>query len=164
MNKMDTILFTLLCCLVVILVAFSNVFKEETFQSHNSSIAHLVESELDPNKVMDAIGIPFAILKTNSFGKKTLHKFYCISTSERLEDQRVRNLSDALIKEIISAKPESFHTLTFHFILGEELKKTVESSSCYARVSFLPHGKWEKAGRVPIDDYKDYSLICSFPE
>ena len=61
-------------------------------------------------------------------------------------------------------KPKSYHSLTIHFFLEDELTESLESSKSLACVNFLPEGDWLKVGRVPINDYKSYNLVCTFLE
>ncbi len=103
-------------------------------------------------------GVQFKILKTKAIGDMPLHKFYWVSLKKKVSSQKVKDLADSIIKEIIAGKPKTYHSFTIHFFWEDELGERVEKSKSFARANFLPEGDWAKVGRVPIDDYKDYKL------
>ncbi len=126
--------------------------------------AQLPETEIDIQKIENLTGVQFKILKTETIGYMPLHRFYWVCLPKRVSNQKVNELADSIIKEIITKKPSTYHSFTVHFFWEDELGECVEKSKSFARANFLPEGDWTKVGRVPLDDYKDYALSCTFLE
>jgi len=150
-----------------IVLAFIILFlscKKEPEKEPELEIPPLVGAEIDAQKIENAIGCKFKILKTETIGYMPLHKFYWVCLKKGLNNEKVEALTDAIIKETITRKPKTFHSFTIHFFWEDELVESIENSRCFARANFLPEGSWLKVGRVPIDDYKSYKLTCTFLE
>jgi hypothetical protein len=162
MKKINRISIAVISCLLFVVAYILICCKVDAPRDMDDKISKSTISDIDPQKVMNITGIPFSIQKSKSFGLRALHKFYWISTSDRLREKDVTNLAETIIKEIILLKSESFHSFTIHFIWQEDLDETVEKSKCYARAYYLPDGEWEKVGRVPLDEYRDYKWQYSF--
>ncbi len=160
MKKVGTI-FVLISFTFII---FSLSCKKEPSEKSLLQTTPLVGAEIDTQKIINLTGIQFKILKTETIGYRPLHRFYWICLPKKVNSQKVNELSDAIIKEIIVRKPKTYHSVTIHFFLEDELAECVESSKSFARANFLPEGDWTKVGRVSIDDYKSYRIICTILE
>ena len=160
MKKVGDILFLISFTFII----FSLSCKKEPSEKSMLQTAQLVGIEIDIQKIENLTDVQFKILKTEIIGYIPLHKFYWVCLKKKVNSQRVEELADSIIKEIIIKKPKTYHSFTIHFFLEDELGASVEKSRCFARANFLPQGGWVKVGRVPIDDYKDYALTCTFLE
>ena len=145
-------------------ITFSLSCNKELEKEAIFKAIQLVGAEIDTQKIENLTGIQFKILKTETIGYDPLHRFYWVCLLKEVNSQKVNELSDAIIKEIIVRKPKTYHSFTVHLFLEDELGASVERSRCFARANFLPQGGWVKVGRVPIDDYKDYALTYTFLE
>ena len=157
MKKVGTI-FVLISFTFII---FSLSCKKEPSEKPSLERAPLAGVEIDIQKIENLTGIQFRVLKTETVGYMPLHKFYWICLPKKVNSQKVKELSDAITKEIIAKKPKTYHSFTIHFFLEDELAESAKSSKSFARSNFLPEGSWLKVGRVPIDDYKSYKLVCT---
>ncbi len=157
MNKMGTI-FVLISFTFII---FSLSCKKEPSEKPTMEIAPLVGAEFDIQKIINLTGVQFKVLKTETVGYMPLHRFYWVCLPKKANSQKVKELSDAITKEIIAKKPRTYHSFTIHFFWEDELADCVERSKSFARANFLPEGSWLKVGRAPIDDYKDYKLTLT---
>ena len=113
-----------------------------------------VESEIDAAKVSSDTGVKVTILKAESIGVATVHRFYWIRVEGRPSREKLLETSKAVIDQVIAAKPATYHAFTLHFISSMDMKAS------YAKTTFLPEGDWQKVGRVPIDGYGAYELSC----
>ena len=145
-------------------IIFSLSCKNESSGKSILETAQFAGIEIDPQKIESLTCVQFKILKTETVGYIPLHKFYWVCLKKKVNNQRVKELADSIIKEIIAKKTKTYHSFTVHFFLEDELGASVESSRCFASANFLPQGGWVKVGRVLIDDYKDYSLTYTFLE
>lgn len=145
-------------------IIFSLSCKKEPSEKPILEMAPLAEVEIDIQKIENLTGVQFKILKTETIGYEPLHRFYWICLPKKVNSQKVNELSDAIIKEIIARKPKTYHSVTIHFFLEDELAECVESSKSFARANFLPEGEWVKVGRSSIDGYKSYRIVCTFLE
>ena len=148
----------------VFLLLFNINCKKGPQEKTDLELAPLVGSEIDTQKIEDTTGINFKVLKTETIGYMPLHKFYWISLKEKADSQQLDNLSSAIIREIISLKPNTYHSFKIHFFIENELTESVESSEPFAEATFLPEGSWLKVGRIPIDGYEGYVLTCTMLE
>ncbi len=145
-------------------ITFSLSCNKELEKEAIFKAIQLVGAEIDTQKIINLTGIQFKILKTETIGYEPLHRFYWVCLPKKVNSQKVNELSDAIIKEIIARKPKTYHSVTIHFFLEDELTERVESSKSFARANFLPEGEWVKVGRASIDDYKSYRIICTILE
>ncbi len=145
-------------------ITFSLSCKKEPSEKSLLQTAPLVEAEIDTQKIINLTGIQFKILKTKTIGYRPLHRFYWICLPKKVNSQKVNELSDSIIKEIIAEKPRTYHSFTIHFFWEDELGECVEKSKSFARANFLPEGEWVMVGRASIDDYKSYRIICTILE
>jgi len=160
MKKVVAILFLISFTFII----FSLSCKKEPSEKSMLQTVQLAGVEIDIQKIENLTDVQFKILKIETIGYIPLHKFYWVCLKKKVNNQRVKELADSIIKEIIIKKPKTYHSFTIHFFLEDELGASVESSRCFASANFLPQGGWVKVGRVPIDDYKDYSLTYTFLE
>ena len=144
-------------------ITFSVSCKKEPEKSILQT-AQLPAVEIDIRKIENLTGIQFKILKTETIGYMPLHRFYWVCLPKKVNSQKVNELSDAIIKEIIAEKPRTYHSFTIHFFWEDELADCVESSKSFARANFLPEGEWVKVGRASIDDYKSYRIVSTILE
>ncbi len=119
---------------------------------------------VDVDKIQKELNLKFKILKTDVIGYMPIHRFYWVSLAEKVPREKVELLAHRLIEETIAKQPKTFHSFTIHFFWEQDLKDRVELSPSFARATFLPSGDWQKVGRVPIEDYKDYKLTVIFVE
>jgi hypothetical protein len=153
MKKVGTILFLISFTFII----FSLSCKKSS-EKPMLLAAQLPETEIDIQKIENLTGVQFKILKTKTVGYMPLHRFYWICLPKRVSSQKVNELADSIIKEIITKKPNTYHSFTVHLFWEDELGECVEKSKSFARANFLPEGDWTKVGRVPLDDYEDYAL------
>jgi hypothetical protein len=138
--------------------------KKEPSENATLETAQSVESKIDTQKIEDLTDVQFKVLKTKTIGYMPLNRFYWVCLPEKVNRQKVKKLADSIIKEIIAEKPRTYHSFTVHFFWRDELGESGEESKSFACANFLPGGDWTKVGRVPIADYKDYKLTCTFLE
>jgi hypothetical protein len=119
-------------------------------------------SDIDVKKVSAASGIPFKIIKTEDIGFSPKQRFFWVLTKETPVVQKTEELASAIIKETINLKPQTYHGFTIHFIDEAGFAGTPENSKCFAKATYFPEGSIEKIGRVLIDEYKEYKLVCTF--
>jgi len=160
MKKVGTILLHLSFTFII----FSLSCKKEPSENPLLQTAQFVGVEIDVQKIENLRGVQFKILKTETIGYMPLHKFYWVCLKKKVNNQRVEELADSIIKETIAKKPKTYHSFTIHFFWEDELAASIERSRSFARANFLPEGDWTKVGRVLLDDYKDYELTCTFLE
>jgi hypothetical protein len=145
-------------------ITFSLSCKKELEKEAIFKAIQLVGAEIDTEKIISLTDVQFKILKTETIGYDPLHRFYWICLPKKVNSQKVKELSDAITKEIIAKKPKTYHSFTIHFFLEDELAECVEKSKSFARANFLPEGGWVKVGRVSIDDYQSYRTVCTILE
>jgi len=102
--------------------------------------APLAGAEIDIQKIENLTDVQFKILKTETIGYMPLNKFYWICLPKKVNSQKVKELADSIIKEIIAEKPKTYHSFTVHFFWENELGECVEKSKSFARAYFLPEG------------------------
>jgi hypothetical protein len=83
---------------------------------------------------------------------------------EKIPQEDVETLADAIIKHVIDEKPSTYHSFTIHFFCRKNIQSSLEDSQRLAYASFLPDGTWLNVGRVPIDGYDRYRLVCTYLE
>lgn len=131
--------------------------KEAVFK-----IQPVTDPEVNVEKIEENVGCSFNLIKTDSIGHTTSHKFLWICLDDELDTVRLENLSHAIIKDIYTVRPGRYHSFTIHFFKTEDLCHTIEDSNPFAKIEFLPEGKWSYVGRRPINEYKDYLLVSSW--
>jgi len=146
------------------LIIFSLSCKKAPSEKTILETAQLAGIEIDVQKIENLTGVQFKILKTVTIGYRPLHRFYWVCLPKKESGQKVKELADSIIKEIIAKKPKTYHSFTVHFFYEDELDESVEKSESFARANFLPEGDFTKVGRVPLSDYEDYKLTCTFLE
>lgn len=119
---------------------------------------------LNGDKIQEELSIAFKIIKTETLGYATLHKFYWVSLAEKVPAEKIEILARRLIEETIARQPAAFHSFTLHFFWERELGDRPETSPAFARATYLPFGDWQQVGRVPIDNYKNYQLTIAYIE
>ena len=164
MNKNILNLKIILSFLILTIILILSSCKKNPAEETTLETPPLVGAEVDVKKIESQTGISFNILKTESIGYMPLHKFYWVCLKDKINKQRLETLAEAIIKETIVLKPNTYHSFTIHFFWENDLRETIGKSPCFARATFLPEGNWQKVGRVPLDDYKNYKLTCTFLE
>ena len=149
---------TILSLIIYIFIIFGLSCKKESSEKTMLQTTPLIRAEIDIEKIENLTGVQFKILKTEALGYMPLYKFYWICLEEKVNNQKVKELADAIIKATIAKKPKTYHSFTIHFFWENELADCVEKSKSFTRANFLPEGSWLKVGRASIDDYKDYRL------
>jgi hypothetical protein len=123
-----------------------------------------VISEINEALVSAASGVTIKVLKTETIGISPINRFYWIQVDGRPTKQKLLEISKIALDQIIAAKPNLYHSFTFHFISSEDIRPGGEMRECYAKATFLPEGDWQKVGRIPIDGYSAYKLDCIIGE
>jgi hypothetical protein len=136
--------------------------KNEDAQKTSFEAVPQGPSDIDVKKVIAASGIPFKIIKREDIGFFPKQKFFWVLTKETPAVQKTEELASAIIKETINLKPQTYHGFTIHFIDEASFAGTPENSKCFAKATYFPEGSIEKIGRMPIDEYKEYKLVCTF--
>ncbi|MHB8055378.1 MAG: hypothetical protein ACYDH3_09035 [Candidatus Aminicenantales bacterium] len=121
-------------------------------------------SEIDEALVSASSGVNIKVMKTETIGISPINRFYWIVVDGRPGKEKLLDISKIALDQIIAAKPNLYHSFTFHFGSSEDMKDGLEPNKCYALASFLPDGDWQKVGRVPIDHYGSYKLDCTMGE
>ncbi|MCX6566561.1 MAG: hypothetical protein NTW38_09120 [Candidatus Aminicenantes bacterium] len=129
-----------------------------------STVAVAVISEIDETLVSTASGVKIKVLKTETIGISPINRFYWLRVEGRPVKEKLLEISKIALDQIIAAKPNLYHSFTFHLISSVDAQPGVEIKKCYAKVTFLPEGDWQKVGRVPIDGYGAYKLNCTIGE
>ncbi len=160
MKKVGSTLFLISFTAIIFSLSCKKAPSEKTMLA----TAQLPETEINIHKIENLTSVQFKVLKTETIGYVPLHRFYWVCLPKKVSDQKVRELADSIIKEIIAKKPKTYHSFTVHFFCEDELAESVEKSKAFAHANFLPEGDWTKVGRTPLDDYKDYELTCTFLE
>ena len=149
---------------IILFIIFSFSCKKESQTKAGLEKAFITEAEIDVQKIESLTGIQCKILKIETIGYMPINKFYWVCLGEKISSVKVEDLAEAIIKETIAKKPNTFHSFTIHFFCESELAETLERSRCFARAKFLPEGDPLKVGRVPIEDYKSYKLVLTILE
>lgn len=131
-------------------------------EKNSLQTAPLTGSEVDVQKIKKDVGIPFEILKTEAIGYMPVNKFYWVCLEEKEPHEKIKKLANAIIQDTIAKKPKTYSSFKIHFFLRCDLNETLENSKSWATAVFLPEGEWSRVGRVPINNYSDYSLMCVF--
>jgi hypothetical protein len=156
MNKKPIIIF------FIVLFLSASCQRKESEISAKRAAENLGKIEVNEERIKEMTGISCRILKSETLGYMPLHKFFWISVPEKLDQEKIERLAMAIINETIHTRPRTYHSFTIHFFSEKELGPSIEASESFARATFLPEGDWAKVGRVPIDDYKNYQLRCTF--
>jgi hypothetical protein len=135
--------------------------KKENAQKPSFEAVPQGPSDIDVNKIGAASGIPLKIIKTEDIGFSPKQKFFWVLTKEIPAIQKTEELASAIIKETILLRPQTYHGITIHFIDEAGFAGTPENSKRFAKATYFPEGSMEKIGRVPIDEYKEYKLVCT---
>lgn len=147
----------------VFVLAFSIASMSCKSRSKSASFdsAPAILSDIDTQKIGQETGVTFKILKTEELGYSVIQKYFWVLLKEKAPSPKLEELASRLIKDTIARKPNTFHGFTIHFIDESRFSGSIENSKCFAKANYLPRGDWEMLGRVPIDDYKEYKLVCS---
>jgi len=148
--------------LFVILILFNVSCKKESGSKAPLKPAQSGQTEIDAQEITNLTGVRFRILKTESIGLSPRHKFFWICLAEKPEKEKVEGLAKEIIKKTIALNPKTYHSFIIHFFYEKELTGAPEESKPFARATFLPYGTPDKVGRIPIDNYQDYILTCTF--
>jgi hypothetical protein len=148
--------------LLVILILFNFSCKKESGSQARLKPALSVQTEIDAQEIANLTGVRLRILKSESIGISPRHKFFWVCLAEKAEKEKVEGLAMEIIKKTIALNPKTYHSFIIHFFCEKELTGTPEESKPYARATFLPYGTPDKVGRIPINNYQDYILTCTF--
>lgn len=119
-----------------------------------------VPVEWDVQKAARASGVDIKIMRSEVIDRDVTLLFLWILVKTRTSGDQTRLVAQSVIDEIRAWRPAAFHGLTLHFIESPGLKRGPNDSPSYARATFFPEGNPEKIGRVPIDGYGSYKLVC----
>lgn len=119
--------------------------------------------EIDVQEIVSSLKLPFRVLKADTVGYAPLHRFYWLCLEEEAPRDQIRVLAQKIVQEIITNKPNTYHSITIHFFIEADIaEKGIRNDNRFACATFLPKGSWLEVGRTPIDGYKDYRLTCDF--
>jgi hypothetical protein len=158
MKKWEPGWIALLAFIVVLLPACRKEGGTRRPAGTERPVTKSAASEIDPEKIATVVGVRFRVLKTEALGQTTRNKFYWICLGDKIAGPKLEELAMAIVRETITARPQTYHSFTMHFFLESELKETCEASTPFARATYLPEGSWLKVGRASIGDYEDYRL------
>ena len=159
-NILIILLFLLISTCVLYCCKEEKVAKKDELEVTPS----LVAPEIDVQKITEISGIPFLLVKAQTEGYMPKHRFYWVCVEEKVPREDIEKLADAIIKNMIDEKSSAYHSFTIHFFCRKDIRRTLEDSQRFAYASFLPDGAWLKVGRVPIDGYETYKLVCTYLE
>ncbi|HEX2694512.1 MAG TPA: hypothetical protein VHP61_02060 [Acidobacteriota bacterium] len=161
MKRWEPGLIAVLPLIVLLLPACQKKGETSRPVGTKSLVAKSAASEIDPEKIAAVVGVRFRVLKTEALGQTTRNKFYWISLGDKVAGPKLEELAMAIVRETITARPQTYHSFAVHFFLESELKETCEASAPFARATYLPEGVRLKVGRASIEDYKDYRLTLT---
>jgi p-aminobenzoyl-glutamate transporter AbgT len=164
MKKQVSILKLLGVFFLVCMVILSQNCKQKSAGENALEAKAGAALEINVQEIKDSTGIEFSISKTKDIGYKPLHKFLWVGLEQKINQEKLKQLAQEIIKGTIAKKPETYHSFTIHFICEDENTKSKRQPEAYAKVTFLPEGDWVKVGRAPIDDYAGYKLTCTIKD
>ena len=130
----------------------------------DSSTSAAVVFEIDEAKVSTLAGLPIKVLEAESIGFSPIHRFYWIRVQGRPVKAKLLEISKAILDDVITAKPNVYHSFTVHFVSSDDVRPGAARQRCFAKATFLPEGDWQKVGRDPINGYGNYKLDCVIGE
>jgi hypothetical protein len=148
--------------LLIILLLFNFSCQKESGSQARPKPAQSGQTDINVQEIVNLTGVRLRILKTESIGISPRHKFFWICLSEKTEKEKVEGLAKEIVKKAIALNPNTYHSFIIHFFYEKELFGAPEESKPFARATFLPSGALDKVGRIPIDNYQDYILTCTF--
>ena len=137
---------------------------ESREKSLPAEVVQLAETSINIEEISTNTGITFEVLKSVDVGSQYVYKFFWICYESDLTEEKIKLLAESIINDTISRKPRTYHAFKIHFFRKCDVKEKLEDSMSIATACFLPEGDWTKVGRVPIDDYAEYSLVCTFED
>jgi len=148
---------------IIILVATGFLFgcKKESQGSLAGINVNQLPFQLDVSKIEETIGRRIQILKMDENGSWPSHLFLWVALDDFIPKSQLQLLSSTIVTEIIRQVPDRFGSFTLHYFRKQDVEDGVLQGRRFAYANYLPHGKWEKAGRVPIDGYKEYKWIIN---
>jgi hypothetical protein len=147
--------------MIASVLGFNSFCKRESSEDAFREIDETVALEIDVQKIKNSTGISFDIIKTRDIGYEPLNKFCWVNVEKKIKKDELKNLAQEIIKAIIEKKPQTYHSFTIHFFCSVKIEESKKYPRPYAKVTYLPEGSWAKVGRVPINDYSDYELLCT---
>ena len=121
-----------------------------------------IAAEIDIQQIESSTDLQFFILKTETIGYMPRHRFYWICLDKEAGHQKIKDLAQAIVNEAIANNPKTYHSIMIHFFLKSELGETVENSKSFAQATYLPEGNRQKIRRIPVENYDNYKLTCTF--
>jgi len=168
MRKQVSILKLLGVFALVCTVILSQNCKQESASESALEAVDVKALGINVQEIKDSTGVQFNISKTKDIGYKPLHKFLWVELEQKINKEKLEQLSREIIQGTIAKKPETYDSFTIHFICEdksvESKAKPEEKPEAYAKVTFLPEGDWVKVGRAPIDDYAGYKITCTIKD
>ena len=133
-------------------------------KSEPSEIDQVIDTKINVEEISNRTGITFDVLKTSDVGSKPIYKFFWICFESDLSQEKIEFLAESIINDILTRKPGTYHAFQIHFFRKCDVKEILEDSKVIATACYLPEGDWTKVGRIPIEDYAEYRLICTMAE
>ena len=156
MKKINLIFIMNLCFYLLFMTCHKNDNKDAVFE-----IQSVFDSEVNVEKIEEILGCSFTLLKTETHGFTTKHKFIWICLDLDTEPAMLKKLAHAIIQDIIVQSSNTYHSFTVHFFNKEDFCQTIEDSYSFAKAEYLPKGGWIYVGREPINEYDDYQLFIT---
>ena len=148
--------------LILTLSVFTLSCKKEPEQQISPDLSPALTEELNIQQIQTSTGVPFSVLKTQTVGYMPCHRFYWVCLDKQVSPKQIENLAQTIVDEAISNSPKNYHSFMIHFFLKSELGETVENSKSFAQATYLPEGSRQKIRRIPVDNYDNYKLTCTF--
>jgi len=137
---------------------------ESKEKSPPAEVTQLAETSINIEEISTNTGITFEVLKSTDVGSLPKYRFFWICFDSDLNEEKIKLLAESIINDTIRRKPRTYHAFKIHFFRKCDVKEKLEDSMSIATACFLPEGDWTKVGRIPIDDYAEYSLVCTFED
>ena len=164
MRSWEPKLFAALVLITMFLLACNRDEGKGLSDGTGKPVVKSVASEIDPERIAKTVDVSFQVLKMEEVNQTTRNKFYWICVGDKITNTKIEELAMAIIRETITARPQTFHSFTVHFIRESDLKETPDSLVTFAKATYLPRGSWQNVGRFSIDDYKEYRLQLTLTE
>ena len=162
MKENGNVSTVLLLFFIFTLSVFTLSCKKDSEEQISPGIPPLAVSEIDVQQIENSTGLQFSILKTQTVGYMPCHRFYWISLDKQAGPQQIENLAQAIVNEAITNTPKTYHSFMIHFFLKGELGETVENSKSFAQATYLPDGDRQNIRRIPVENYDNYIITCTF--
>ena len=162
MKENGNVSTVLLLFFIFTLSVFTLSCKKDSEEQISPGIPPLAVSEIDVQQIESSTGLQFTVLKTQTVGYMPSHRFYWVCLDKEASPQQIETLAQTIVNEAIANTPKTYHSFLIHFFLKSELGETVENSESFAQATYLPEGSRQNIRSIPVDNYDNYILTCTF--